>query len=109
MGTPTNLIEINPALWLVRSQAGYRKLSRQVAADNDTVAGRIQGFPTTYPCMVSFTYSHNPAFDLFAKIATVNDWAKQQLRDLMLLAEHDPITKQRVLDEMSQVAGLTKE
>lgn len=97
MPETNNLVEINPQLWLVRTEAGYRKLSRYVAMINNTVAGRIQGFPTIYPCVVSFTQHPNPAFDLEAKIVWLNGWVNEQLEWLTRLGQHDEIVKQQLL------------
>ena len=93
MSTTVNLVEINPYLWLVRTQAGYRKLLKSYTEKRNTEPKRIKGYPKVYPCMVTFNRSMNPEYFAYADITPVNDSIAARFQDLALIGEHDLVVK----------------
>lgn len=48
-----NMRKINPYQFVVWTQSGFRKVVR-VFKEQELGAGEVEGFPTKYPCVVTF-------------------------------------------------------
>jgi len=88
-----NLVVIGQGVWMVRSQAGFRKLVKRIMERNGVERNVILGHPSKYPCVVQFEpfYRGYHGFEVVSQ--TVNKYVNSQIRTLETLLENDTPTK----------------